>query len=120
LAEEPYAIQPTSALDGGPSSDLAVVLAQLLDASRHYREPVSRQKPSIEERFRNLRERWRDETALSSSVSEIAMNPSYQQIIGLGAAAVPLILRELDQAPGHWFWALKAITGVDPVLPAQR
>jgi hypothetical protein len=29
-------------------------------------------------------------------------------------------LRELKKEPDHWFWALKAITGVDPVEPIQR
>ena len=48
------------------------------------------------------------------------MCPSYQRIIGLGPAVVPLLLRELERAPDHWFWALKAITGADPVPPAAR
>jgi hypothetical protein len=50
----------------------------------------------------------------------MAMHPAYQQIIGLGNEAVPLLLRELKKEPDHWFWALKAITGVDPVEPTQR
>jgi hypothetical protein len=48
------------------------------------------------------------------------MHPAYQQIIGIGPAAVPLLLRELERDVDHWFWALKAITGVDPVPPASR
>jgi len=40
--------------------------------------------------------------------------PSYQQIIGLGPSAIPLILRELENEPGHWFWALAALTGENP------
>lgn len=39
----------------------------------------------------------------------------YSKIIGLGLAAVPLILDELQQQPDHWFWALEAITGENPV-----
>jgi hypothetical protein len=35
----------------------------------------------------------------------------------MGPAAVPLILRELERQPDHWFWALTAITGEDPVRP---
>ena len=38
----------------------------------------------------------------------------------MGNYAVPLILSELKRKPGHWFWALKAVTGEDPVLPEQR
>lgn len=33
---------------------------------------------------------------------------------------VPLIVRELEREPDHWFVALSAITGVNPVKPEQR
>ncbi len=35
---------------------------------------------------------------------------------------VPLILRELEQEPDHWFWALQAITGESSISlePAQQ
>jgi hypothetical protein len=48
------------------------------------------------------------------------MHPAYQQIIGMGMEVVPLLLGELARELDHWFWALKAITGVDPVSPASR
>ena len=48
-------------------------------------------------------------------MTEMAMHPAYQEIIGMGELAVPLILAELERDPDHWFWALKAITGADPV-----
>ena len=67
------------------------------------------------ERFSRLVEKWRSETAFVSSVTDMAMHPAYQEIIGMGNDAVPLILAELERAPDHWFWALKAITGADPV-----
>ncbi len=41
------------------------------------------------------------------------MHPSYQQIIGMGPDALPLILTELERQPDHWFWALNAIVGDD-------
>ena len=71
-------------------------------------------------RFQALAAEWRREVAWTSSITDIAMHPAYQQIIGMGQAVVPLLLRELDQRPDHWFWALRAITGVDPVLPEHR
>ena len=43
------------------------------------------------------------------------MHRDYQQIIGLGPLAIPLILTELEKSPGHWFWALTAIVGYTPV-----
>jgi len=72
------------------------------------------------QRFATLANRWYQETVVLSSVSQIAMHPAYQEIIGMGDIAVPLILRELQQKPGHWFWALRAITGADPILPEER
>ena len=37
-----------------------------------------------------------------------------------GPQAVPLLLRELEQRPNHWFAALKSLTGVDPVHSSDR
>ena len=37
-----------------------------------------------------------------------------------GAAAVPLILRELERSIDHWFWALGAITGANPIVEEHR
>ena len=45
----------------------------------------------------------------------MAMLSSYQQIIGIGEPAVPLLLDELSREPDHWFWALEAITQENPV-----
>ena len=47
------------------------------------------------------------------------MHPAYQRIIGLGPSAIPLILRELQRQPGHWHWALQALTGEDPAHPGD-
>lgn len=96
------------------------VTKQLFEVLRHYVIPLSRQRESIAERFRELLQCWKEDVGLLSSVTEMAMHPAYQQIIGLGRSVVPLILRELEKEPDHWFWALKAITGADPVKPAQR
>ena len=76
--------------------------------------------PSLARRFRELADRWKAETRFTSSVVEMSVHPAYQEIIGMGPAALPLLLRELEREPGHWFWALKAITGADPVGPRQR
>jgi hypothetical protein len=41
----------------------------------------------------------------------------YQQIIGMGWSVVPLMLEELQREPDQGFWALEAITDVNPVPP---
>lgn len=87
-------------------------------ASRHRLSPQqARPKESVEQKFCRLAELWRSDTYYSSLVSEIAMHGAYQQIIGMGRKVVPLILRELERRGGHWFWALNAITGDDPIRP---
>lgn len=74
----------------------------------------------LEEDFLNLAKQWRQETGMMSLVAKMAMHPAYQRIIGMGQPVVPLILRELEREPDHWFWALQSITGANPVKPEQR
>ncbi len=50
-----------------------------------------------------------------SSISKKAMHPTYHRIIGMGDKAVTPILRQLQEQLDHWFWALNAITGENPV-----
>lgn len=42
-------------------------------------------------------------------------HPAYRQIIGLGPAVLPLLLRDLRETGRFWFPALHAITGENPV-----
>ena len=76
--------------------------------------------PSVEARFETLASTWRAETRVMSSVEDMSTHFAYQQIIGMGPGVVPLILRELEREPEHWFWALRAITGQNPVRPESR
>jgi hypothetical protein len=72
------------------------------------------------QRFQELARQWKDATLFLSSITDIAMHPAYQQIIGMGKDALPLLLDELRRHPDHWFWALQAITGVNPVPVSDR
>lgn len=73
------------------------------------------QEASLEQRFRVLAREWNHATSHLSSVTDRSMHHAYQQIIGLGPAALPLILRELERETDDWFWALAAITGKNPI-----
>ena len=75
---------------------------------------IERARPA-EETFKRLADQWHAECLLYSSITEICTNMAYQQIIGMGAEALPFIFRELQKEPDHWFWALHAITGENPV-----
>jgi hypothetical protein len=68
----------------------------------------------LAELFASLVETWTTETMFVSAGSAIVLHPAYQRIVGLGYPVVPLILRELQERPSHWFSALTAITGEDP------
>ena len=76
--------------------------------------------PALAERFSTLAEEWKRDTVLLSSTSVIVAHPAYQAIIAMGPAIVPLLLRDLEREPIHWFEALQAITGEDPVSKQQR
>ncbi len=67
------------------------------------------------ERFQELKERWLRETAFISSPRDLFLHLAYQQIIGLGSQALPLLLAELRDEPRLWFWALRSITGANPI-----
>ncbi|MBI2060116.1 MAG: hypothetical protein HYT87_10125 [Nitrospirae bacterium] len=86
----------------------------------HYAEPITRKQNPIEQRFRTLASKWKAETKHLSFISAMAVHPAYQGIIGMGPAVVPYLLDELAREPDHWFWALRSITGVDPVPPSMR
>ena len=61
--------------------------------------------------FDRLFHRWISETAFSSSSTEPYMHPAYQQIIGLGQMALPLIFARLEPITARrWHWALYSIT----------
>jgi hypothetical protein len=74
----------------------------------------------VEERFQQLASVWRKEVAPLSSVTAMSQHPAYQEIIALGPDVVPILLRELEQRPDHWFVALHELTGAAPVPPEDR
>jgi len=83
-------------------------------------QPENFQIPDWKEYFRCLTQQWKDETALTSSITEIVTNGNYQAIIGMGRKVVPLIIEELRADPHWWFWALTAITGASPTTDLDR
>jgi hypothetical protein len=105
----------------GFGKDAETILIRFKEALNHYWQlPVSRRSSGTQERFNELLSEWKEECGFTSSVTKLILHPAYQQIIGLGSEAVPLILRELEKSPDHWFWALSAITGADPVSPSDK
>lgn len=77
--------------------------------------PTAMPGSSLQERFQTLCDEWKSESRYLSNTAQMAMLWPYQQIVGMGRPAVPLILAELERETDHWFWALEAITGENPV-----
>lgn len=73
------------------------------------------EQSALAEQFATLAEQWKTETALLSSSTALASHPAYRTIIALGPRVVPLLLRDLERTSAHWFEALQAITGEEPV-----
>ena len=86
----------------------------------------AKQKPdtpameSIEEKFQRLAALWRTETAYFRSSSDLVIHAAFQEIVDMGPAIIPSLLRELEKRSGHWHRVLRRIAGVDPVAPADR
>ena len=74
----------------------------------------------LQTEFEQRATKWKRDTAHLSSPSMIAEHRAYQEIIGMGKEAIPLILRDLEETRAPWFWALNSITGKSPVRPEDR
>lgn len=70
-------------------------------------------------KFKRLVAVWRTEQDPFSSILNFD-HPAYQSIIEMGMPAVPFILKELQEDPDYWFWALQEITKENPILPEHE
>ena len=75
---------------------------------------------TVEQQFRRLESSWMAEVGYHSSSTILINHPAFQEIISLGDAVVPLLLRDLEREPHLWVWALPRITGANPVEYADR
>lgn len=96
-------------------SSIGLVVAKLAK-----KKEEQKKAEALRRTFLELSKKWRDDTAFKSSVSDLVLDPSYQRILTLGSAVVPLILEELAKGPEYWFWALEAITDQNPVPEVEQ
>jgi hypothetical protein len=73
------------------------------------------EEESVREKFQRLANRWHKAVAHLSSSSKRESHPAYQEIIAMGNPVVPCLLGDLATMRRHWFTALTAITGANPV-----
>jgi hypothetical protein len=113
VAEDPWKTE-------GVSSAAEHIREAYLEALRHWRTSITGERAGLSGEFRELAAKWKEDTQFQSSPTLIAMHPSYQRIIGMGRQVLPFILHDLEATNAPWFWALKAITGEEPVRPEDR
>jgi hypothetical protein len=104
----------------GLSAAALMIDRSMRQAVSHWNETITSERAGTHGTFRHLNSWWKRDTELQSSPSRIAMHPGYQRIIGMGRDVLPLILRDLETTQAPWFWALRAITGEDPVSAEDR
>ena len=79
-----------------------------------------------EMRFGYFAGQWKkNRNNISSFVRDLVSEPNYLSIVGMGPTAIPYILSQLRKEtktgePDHWFAALWAIAGENPVLPEHQ
>lgn len=104
----------------GQSGEFDVVARRCAEVANHFCEPISRLRCDPVRKFYELVWTWQEDVKGFSDVDIICTHPAYQQIIGMGQSALPLIFREMKDGDAYWFWALKAITAEDPVPEEDR
>lgn len=97
-------------------ASLREIVAPLALSVREQRQ----RRAELFEEFVNLAVQWQAETAGASTTRRIVSHPAYLRMIGMGDRAVPWILAQLEGEEAHWFEALHAITGANPVPDEDR
>lgn len=81
--------------------------------------PLQGSYPSTQEddfaRFHRLLDQWRAQTIFSSFIEEKVKHPAFRQIVNIGEAATPWIIKEISVRPSLLYLALQMITGENPV-----
>ena len=74
----------------------------------------------LEDRFRRYADKWDRDTSFMSATPMRVMHESYQSIMSMGPEIVPILLRDLQKSRRHWFWALRHLTGENPVPESAK
>ena len=84
-------------------------------------------EPADRQRFTALADQWEIETVFLSNSDRAAEHPAHVEIIRMGELVVPLIMERMRETlegkretGGHWFHALRDITGANPVKHTER
>jgi hypothetical protein len=81
--------------------------------------PSTPPSANIKDEFERLAAEWHKAVGHHSSTTVRNNHPAYQKIIALGPAVVPLLLRDMEENCTHWSYALRQITGANPIPPSS-
>ena len=113
-----FQVHPEMVMPRKHEIKLTVIYIHVYDLARKLSDLDN---PELVERvFKGLANEWQKDTMPVSSVNAITEHPAYQAILNLGKKAIPLILQKLQFEVGHWFPALRELTGSNPVSPDHR
>lgn len=112
---------PPSTATGGrvAGEDISVRKNYWLQALGFLSEGID-ESIEIQADFDRLAATLKSETAHLSSAAMITGHQAFPEIVGMGKEAIPLILRDLRQAPTLWFLALRSIARESPIRPEDR
>lgn len=99
------------------AADFLSALSEAQQAVRRAKGP--KPTPADRVKFNALARRWVREAEGISVHSRAVMHKAYQQIIGMGPVAIPLLLEALEDQPDHWMWALSILANEDPAKHAR-
>jgi len=74
---------------------------------------------ALHEKFTRLAAQWKEETSHLSNLQQRMRHPAHQEILAMGRAAIPLLIRELVNDPDDWFCALEELTGGGNPIPEE-
>jgi type I restriction enzyme M protein len=72
----------------------------------------------VKQEIVTLIKRWDKDRPKGANIERMLSHPIYQSVIACGTSAIPALIAALKKRPAHWFAALHAITGANPV-PAK-
>lgn len=81
---------------------------------------ADQERINVRSQFRALSTQIDRRFAGGGLLTQRLFSEEYAQVIGLGPKVVPILLKELEQSTSPWFWALKAITRVDPAKDVNQ
>jgi hypothetical protein len=87
---------------------------------RSVTDSATKEPESVAKQFARLYAEWHADVGAQSSITQRTLHPAYLQIIGLGKPVVSSLLADIQAGHFHWFAALRAVTGENPVAVTDR